>query len=231
MDRSTQDLIDQSDGSYSTSDVGCRGDVIGIAPRIYPAPNFLKEYLDWQQALVEASDTCALQNGVCWVLTPDQQSMRYGQENNGGCPGCQGPGPTGMSGLRGLGEAPVPVAVVSSAGTTFLPGFPVPTLWQKSPRIEPPNRIVMARAGRLYNGAVYAAQYISRKLGRPQVINAVHNGRVIPMTYVDPGGLVRTARLNSFPRGWETNAARMDPFEVRAAEAASRGASILPWGM
>lgn len=228
MDLSTRDLLDYSDGAYSTSDYGCVGDNIGIASRIYPAPDYLREYTSWQRALVEASDTCALQQGVCWVLTPSQQALRYGQENNGGCPGCQGPGPTGMSGLRGLGD--VPVAVVSSSGTTLLPvrGFPVPTLWQKNPHIEPPNRLVMARAGRLYRGAVYAAQYISRKLGRPQVVNAIQNGRVIPVTYVEPGGLVRT-----YPaaRAWETQAVSMDPFEVRAAEAASRGASVLPWGM
>jgi hypothetical protein len=229
VDRSTRDLIDASDGSYSTSDWGCVGDTIGIAPRIYPAPRYLKEYLDWQQALVEASDTCALQNGVCWVVKPSQQAMRYGQENNGGCPGCQGPGPTGMSGLRGLGDAS-PIAVVSPNGTTLLPtpGFPVPTIWQRNPRIEPPNRIVMAPAGRLYRGAVYAAQYISRKLGKPQVINAVRNGRIIPITYVEPGGVVRTTPL---ARGWETTARYMDPFEVQQAYAASRGASLLPWGM
>ena len=229
MDRDTARLLAYSDGSYSTSDWGCVGDVIGIAPKMFSAPDYLREYVDWAKALVEATDSCVLQNGVCWVLRPSQQSPRYGQENYGGCPSCRGPGPTGMSGL-GAAEGWEPVAAVAPGGVTLLtPPNAVPTFWQKNgPHIEPPNRITRAPSSELYKAAVRAAQVITIRLGRPQVINAVHNGRVIPVTYVDPGGIVRTTPA---ARAWETNVYSMDPFEVRQAYAASRGASLLPWGM
>ncbi len=222
MDAATRDLLDYSNGSYSTSDVGCRGDVIAIAPRIYPVPDFVREFTDWQQALVEATDTCALQNGVCWVLKPNQLAPRYGQPAYGSCPSCRTP----SSSLAGV----TPLAVASPDGVTLLPtgDGAVPAIWQRNPVRGPPERLVMAPSSMLYRGAVRAAQLISQRLGRPQVINAVRNGRVIPMTYVDPGGLVRTTPA---ARGYETNVYAMDPFEVRQAYAASRGASILPWGM
>lgn len=223
MDADTARLLSLSDGSYSTSDTGCRGDVIGIAPRMYPAPDYLREYTDWQRALVEASDTCALQQGVCWVLKPSQQAMRYGQENYGGCPGCRGPGPRG--GLAGW----EPVAAVARDGVTLLErDGAVPTLWQRNPNAGPPARIVMAPASPLYRAAVRAAQVISLRLGRPQVVNAMRDGRVVPVTYVDPGGIVRS---EPGARGWETNVYSMDPLEVRQAFAAGRGASLMPWGM
>jgi len=228
MDAETARLLAYSNGTYSTSDWGCRGDVIGISPKMFPAPDFLRMYTDWQKALVEASDACVLQNGVCWVLQPNQQSPRYGQEAAGGCPGCRGPGPTGFAGLRGT-EAPwTPVAAVAPEGVTLLRSDAVPPIWQKNPHIEPPNRLVSAPSSVLYRAAVRAAQVISVRLGRPQVVNGVRDGKVVPVTYVDPGGLVRT---HPKARGWGTDVYSMDPLEVRQTYAASRGASLLPWGM
>src|SRR5512146_1992796 len=134
MNASDIDLLDYSSGSYSTSDWGCVGDTIGIAPRIYPTPSYVKEFVSWSRALQEETDTCVLQNGVCWVLRPDQQSPRFGQESDGGCPGCRGPGPTGFAGIpttqnmHGAKGQPMrsdargwkPVAVVTPEGAALI---------------------------------------------------------------------------------------------------------------
>lgn len=237
MDAETARLIDYSDGSYSTSDVGCAGDTIALAPRLYGAPAYLREYLNWREALLEVDDICALQTGVCWVLRPDQTLPRYGQEAGGGCPGCNGPGPTGMSGLAATvspRKGPRqwrPVAVVTPEGAALVRDGAVLPIWQRIFYVSPPGRIVHAPPGMLYQAAVRAAQELTDRLGKPLVVGAMHNGRQIPVTYVHPGGLRRTRELARMPRGWETDVYSMDSFEVQQAYAASRGGSIMPFGM
>jgi hypothetical protein len=256
-------LLAYSDGSYSTSDWGCVGDTIGIAPRIYPVPDYVKEYTDWRAALVEADDTCALQNGVCWILKAEDQLPRYGQESDGGCPGCRGPGPIGFDGLFGelgdlgngdLGKYPRnrrrsmgprkpyqgavrmlaertwrPVAVMTTQGLgKVMPDGSVLPFWQQIFHVTAPNRVVHQPSSMTYKAAVAAAQVLSQRLGKPLVVNATHRGREIPMTYVDPGGIVRT---DPRVKGWETGVYSMDPLEVRQAFLASRGGSLMPHGM
>lgn len=266
-----EELIAASDGSYSTSDWGCVGDTIGIASRIYPVPDYVREYTDWAKALVEATNTCELQNGVCWILKAEDQAPRFGQEADGGCPGCRGPGPIGFDGLddfdlgkyprsrrRSAGPSrPWPGAVMRQVQQNWRPaGVPLATqprrswrpvgvatmqgiakvtpdgavlpLWQRIFRVVPPDRLVREPAGLDYRAAVRAAQVISERLGKPCMVGADRNGAVIPVTYVQPGGIVRT-----YPRArsWATNVYSMDPLEARQAFMASRGGSLMPHGM
>lgn len=257
-DMTDQDLLDASNGSFSTSDWGCVGDNIAIAPRIYPVPGYLKEFSSWAAALQEATDPCTLQNGVCWILKAESQLPRFGQESDGGCPGCRGPGPIGFDGVetsvtelgkyprsrrRSMGPArPFPGAVMRQVQKNWRPvgvatmqglakvtpeGAVLP-LWQRIWRINAPERLAANAAGLDYRSAVRAAQVLSQRLGKPLVVGANRNGRVIPVTYVEPGGIVRT-----YPgaRGWETNVYSMTPLEVRQAFLASRGGSLMPHGM
>lgn len=245
MDASDRDLLEYSSGSYSTSDWGCRGDVIGIAPRLYDAPLYLKQYIGWSQALQEETDTCVLQNGVCWILKPEQLAPRFGQEADGGCPGCRGPGPTGFAGItqttqgmrmqqgvprRADVRAWKPTAVVTPQGVAAIRQGAVLPLWQRIYKVAPPERLVYAPAGLDYKSAVYGAQVLSTRLGKPMVVGAEKNGRTIPMIYVEPGGSVRGMNGERTPvKGWETDTYQMDPYELRQAFAASRGGSIMPW--
>lgn len=252
-DMTDQDLLNASNGSYSTSDWGCVGDTVAISPRVYPVPGYLREFNDWAQALREATDACTLQNGVCWILKAEDQQPRYGQESDGGCPGCRGPGPIGFDGLelgkyprarrRSMGPArpfpgavmrqvqrnwrPVGVATLQGLSKVVPEGAVLP-LWQRIWRINAPARLAANAAGLDYRSAVRAAQVISQRLGKPLVVGADHGGTVIPVTYVEPGGLVRT-----YPRrrGFETNVYSMTPLEVRQAFLASRGGSLMPHGM
>jgi len=189
-------------------------------------------------------------------LKAEDQAPRFGQEAAGGCPGCRGPGPIGFDGLedfdlgkyprsrrRSMGPSrPWPGAVMRQVqrnwrpvGIATLQGFAKVTpdgavlpLWQRIFRVVPPERLVREPAGLDYRAAVRAAQVISTRLGRPCMVGADRNGAVIPVTYVQPGGIVRT-----YPcaRGWETNVYSMDPLEVRQAFLASRGGSLMPHGM
>ncbi len=238
------ELLAYSAGSYSTSDTGCRGDVIGIAPVTYGAPGYVREYTSWQAALQEAEDICELQNGVCWVLRPDQQSPRFGQESDGGCPGCRGPGPTGFAGVNTLQNQRVaqgqprrtdargwkPVAVVTPEGVAMIRQGAVLPLWRRIFKIAPPGRLVYAPAGMDYRSAVYGAQWLSTHQGKPMVVGAESNGNTIPVMYVEPGGITRGIQGDRPPvKGWETDTYAMSPFETAQAYAASRGGSIMPW--
>ncbi len=245
MNRADQELLDYSNGSYSTSDTGCVGDTIAISPKPFPAPGFLVEYLGWSAAVQEATDACVLQNGVCWILKPEQLAPRFGQESDGGCPGCRGRGPTGFAGLtrttqgarmqQGLPRRTdlrtwKPTAVVTPQGVAAIAQGAVLPLWQRIYKFAPPERLVMAPAGLDYTSAVRGAQYLSTHTGRPMVVGGERDGRTIPMIYVQPGGLVRGVNGVRKPvQGWETDAVSMDSFEMRQAFAASRGASIMPW--
>lgn len=252
------ELLAYSDGSYSTSDWGCVGDTIALSPRPYPVPGFLRMYTSWAKALQEATEECALQMGPCWVLKASQMGVRCGQRDYGGCPTCSGPDartPSPSSPLEGLirqtmgprtdfpdvvrREAEAawrPVAVVTSAGVgKVLPDGCVLPLWDRKFNVTPPDRLVRERAGLTYRAAVAAAQEISQRTRQLRVVNGevpsrhpLRKDKVIAVTYVEPGGIVRAAPE---ARGWETDVYRMDPLEVREAFMLSRGGSLMPHGM
>jgi hypothetical protein len=250
------ELLAYSDGSYSTSDWGCVGDTIALSPRPFPVPGFLKVYTSWARALQEATETCALQMGPCWVLSPSQIGVRCGQREYGGCPTCRGPdAPSSAGSLQGLSRQNVgpqrtfpdavrreveanwrPVAVVTPNGMSkVLPDGCVLPLWDRKFNVTPPDRLVRERSGLTYRAAVAAAQEISQRTQQLRVVNGEvpsrhpnRKDKTIPVVYVEPGGIVRAAPQ---PRGWETNVYRMDPLEVREAFMLSRGGSLMPHGM
>lgn len=247
-----QELIAYSNGTYSRSDVGCAGDTIQISPRPYPVPGYLTEYYSWAKALQEATRICELENGVCWMLRPRDIGVRCGQRADGGCPTCV-PAPgvvqrhAGMSGVGDGASSTVasgfpdevrrevqrrwdPVAAVTPQGIAkVLPDGCVLPLWDRIFYVSPPGGMVHEQDGLLYTAAVRAAQVIAAKSGKMRVVGARHPRRgTVPVVYVDPGGIVRAITP---PRGPETNAYSMDPLEVRQFFAASRGASLMPWGM
>lgn len=246
-----EELLAYSDGSYSTSDWGCAGDTIAISPRPFPVPGFLKMYSSWAKALQEATETCALQMGPCWVLK--SSGVRCGQRAGGGCPTCIEPGAeaTALEGLsRRLGPNKPwpdavrrevegdwqPVAVVTEQGLArVLPDGCVLPLWDRRFVVTPPDRLVRERAGLNYRAAVAAAQVLSTRTKQMRVVlgevptrHPLANDKIIPVVYVDPGGIVRAATGD---RGWETTVSMMDPFEVRQAFMLSRGGSLMPHGM
>ena len=245
-----EDLIAYSNGSYSRSDVGCAGDTIGISPRPYPVPGYLKEYFSWAKALDEATRICELENGVCWMLKPRDIGVRCGQRAGGGCPTCiPAPGVVqrhaGMSGLtpgstvasgfpdevrREVQRRWDPVAAVTPQGVAkVLPDGCVLPLWDRIFYVSPPGGMIHEQDGLLYTAAVRAAQVIAAQSGKPRVVGGrTSKGTTVPVVYVDPGGIVRAIPDQ---RGTETNVYSMDPLEVRQFFAASRGASLMPWGM
>lgn len=248
-----EELLSFSNGSYSTSDWGCEGDTIAISPRLFPEPGYLKVYTSWAKALQEATDTCALQMGPCWVLKSSQLGPRCGQRADGGCPTCLGPDRVqpGLSGLvrRSIGPAKPyqgvvrreaaawqPVAVVTPQGLArVLPDGCVLPLWERRFRVVPPDRLVHQAPTLTYRAAVAAAQEISQRTRKYVVVNGqvpsrhpLAEDKEIPVVYVDPGGIVRAAPAD---KGWETTVSRMDPFEVREAFMLSRGGSLMPHGM
>jgi len=244
-----EELLAYSDGSYSTSDWGCAGDTIAISPRPFPVPGFLKKYTSWAKALQEATETCALQMGPCWVLK--SSGVRCGQRAGGGCPTCLGPDAGALEGLsRRLGPNKPwpdavrrevegdwqPVAVVTEQGLArVLPDGCVLPLWDHRFVVTPPDRLVRERAGLTYRAAVAAAQVLSTRTKQMRVVlgevptrHPLASDKVIPVVYVDPGGIVRAATGD---RGWETTVSMMDPLEVRQAFMLSRGGSLMPHGM
>jgi len=246
------ELLAYSDGSYSTSDWGCVGDTIALSPRPFPVPGFLRMYTSWARALQEATDTCALQRGPCWVLKASQVGVRCGQRAYGDCPTCIDPGGASSSSLDGFGaltrdvgprttfpdavrrEAAAswqPVAVVTPNGVAkVLPDGCVLPLWDRKFDVTPPDRLVRERAGLTFRAAVAAAQEISQRTQQLRVVNGTvpSSGASVPVVYVQPGGIVRAVPA---PRGWATNVYRMSPLEVREAFMLSRGGSLMPNGM
>lgn len=252
-----EELLAYSDGSYSTSDWGCVGDTIALSPRPFPVPGFLRMYTSWARALQEATETCELQQGPCWVLRSSQVGVRCGQREYGGCPTCWGPEAVGdrrqvlldglgaLSRRRDLGprssfpdvvrrEAEAswrPVAVVTPSGVgKVLPDGCVLPLWDRKFDVTPPDRLVRERAGLTFRAAVAAAQEISQRTQQLRVVNGKvpSTGASVPVVYVQPGGVVSAAPAT---KGWETNVYRMDPLEVREAFMLSRGGSLMPHGM
>jgi hypothetical protein len=129
-----------------------------------------------------------------------------------------------------------PVAVVTSQGVgKVLPDGCVLPLWDRKFNVTPPDRLVRERAGLTFRAAVAAAQEISQRTQQLRVVNGevpsrhpLRRDKVIPVTYVEPGGIVRAVPE---VKGWETNVYRMDPLEVREAFMLSRGGSLMPHGM
>lgn len=230
------ELIAYSNGSYSTSDTGCVGDTYAIAPRPFPAPGYLREFEDLRKALQEATDACVLQQGVCWVVKDSQVRPRCGQNAEGGCPDCWAPqAPSQGLGIFGRRVDRVvrrwrPVAAVTSEGVAAVaPNGCVLPLWQR--RFFNTGADHFTRQGPLltYQAAVRAAEVVATREGRPRVVAAqTRSGAVVPVVYVQPGGLVRAARE---PRGYETQVDIMTPLEVRQYLMASRGGDLMPLGM
>lgn len=222
-----------AEGAYSVSDQGCSGDRYAVSPKSYPVPGYLRTYDDLRKALRVSVDTCELQQGVCWVLRAGQLHQRCGQACAGGCPT---PGP--LNGFpnypdpvrRSVEQSWVPVAKVSAEGVSLVPqrGCVLP-IWQRIFYVgNEQNAFQRDQAGAIYRAAVEAARYLARTQRRPRVVFGKSGNKVVPVVYVEPGGIVRAVPRD---RGWETRADLMSDFEVRQYEALSRGASLMPFGM
>lgn len=238
-----------AEGSYSVSDFGCRGDQYAVSPRPFPVPGYLQMYDDLRKALRVSVDTCELQNGVCWVLRANQLHQRCGQACEGGCPT---PGPVRVATpLAGLGTTPGwergrgverratqrswhgwdTVARVSPQGIalTVAPGCVLP-LWQRIYYVGgEQNDFARDKPGMTYQAAVEAARYLARTQGRPRVVSGrLDDGRIVPVVYVQPGGVARAVPR---ARGPATNVYLMSELDRQQAVAAAQGASVLPYGM
>lgn len=235
-----------ADGSYSVSDEGCPGDqppAYAISPRPYPVPGYLRMYENLRVALRESVDACALQMGPCWVLRADQVHQRCGQACHGGCPT---PGPTALASVTGNRfPGPLypdsvrrevqanwkPVMRVDSSGIALTPspGCVLP-IWQRIFYVgDEQNHFARDKPGLVYNAAVEAARYIARTQGKTRVVMGTDtSGRTVPVVYVDPGGIVRAMPRDAGP---ETVVVPMSEFELRQYMAASRGATLMPFGM
>lgn len=235
------DPLAYSNGSYSTSDSGCRGDVFALAPRIYPVPDYLHTYEDLRTATRVAVDACALQNGApCWIVRKQKPSC--GQP---ACMECRGkdPLPTMPAAPNSLAEFSQefrrtavsnaarsvwqPVAAVTAQGIAPIAQGCVLPLWQRIFFNTGADHFTREKGGLTYQAAVAAAMYFAARQKKTRVVCAEcpKTGRVIPMVYVDPGGVVRAAPA------WDvgpTTVERMDRLEFDQYRAASRGASLMP---
>lgn len=217
-------LVDYADGSYSTSDDGGRGDIFALTPRIYPVPEYLSEYYDLAKALRVATNTCALQHGVCWVVRRDKTLPRNGQRCGSGECNWRGENSPGMSGLAG-----VPVAVATESGLAVVQGGAVMPLWRRIYQNTGADHFIVQGPSQTYSAAVKAAMVIADRTKQQRLVYGWgRDGKPVPMIYTHPGGLVRSATPR---RDYETQVTRMDDFELRQAIAASSGASIMPFGM
>lgn len=234
-------IVNYANGSYSTSDDGGRGDIFALVPRMYPVPNYLAEYFDLAKALRVATNTCALQQGKCWVVRRSQTLPRNGQRCGRGECNWRGPNSPGLSSLseelaalRGgrlssvLGG--VPVALATTKGLALVQGGAVLPLWQRTFRVSETDRLIMLGPSQTYSAAVRAAMLLANQTSREKLVYrfGVQGENPTPMVYVQPGGLVRSARPDPGPALTVTP---MDDFELRQHIAASAGASIMPQGM
>lgn len=225
-----------ANGSYSTSDDGGSGDIFALVPRIYPVPDYLAEYFDLGQALRVATNTCVLQQGKCWVIKRSSTLPRVGQRcGRGECqwrsrnsPGLSGLG-ADLSALRAGRSGGTPIALVTSKGLAAVRDDEVLPLWRAVFRVSEDQHFIVQGPSQTYSAAVRAAMWLANHSGKRKLVYGMgQRGRPVPMVYVEPGGLVRSAPL---PRGNETQVDLMDNFELRQAIAASAGASIMPHGM
>lgn len=226
-----------SDGSYSVSDDGGRGDIFALVPRVYPVPEYLAEYYDLAKALRVVTSTCALQQGKCWVVRRSSTLPRVGQRcGRGECnwrsknsPGLASELAALRAGTLSGALGGVPVALATERGLALVEQTAVLPLWQRIYQNTPADIFTVQGPSQTYSAAVRAAMVIANRTRQERLVFAWGaGGKPIPMVYVHPGGLVRSARG---ARGNETQVDRMDNFELRQAVAASRGASIMPFGM
>lgn len=229
-----------AEGSYSTSDDGGRGDIYALVPKTYPVPQYLAEYFDLAKALRVVTSTCALQQGKCWVVRRSATLPRGGQRCGSGECDWRSRNSPGLAGLAGeleelragtlggrLGGAPI--ALATSKGLAVVYGGTVLPLWQRIYQNSPADHFVVQGPSATYSAAVRAAMVLADRTRREQLVYAWgKGGKPLPMVYVHPGGLVRSARA---ARGNETQVEKMDEFELRQAIAASSGASIMPFNM
>lgn len=199
------------DGTYTLFDANASGQVYALVKRLYPAPAFLKEFVSLRKALQEAQSICALEQGPCWVIRRDAIPPVRGQR-------C------------GRGECDfTPVAVVTKEGVgKVLPDGAVLPFWQRIFRVAPLTNTLARTPTMLYTSAVRAAMKIARDEGKPRIVTGWVKNGFVPLVYVDPGGTVR-----KYPpeRGPEYVVQKMDRYEIQQAFAASRGGSILPFGI
>lgn len=231
-------LLHYSDGSYSTSDDGGRGDIFALVPRVYPVPQFLAEYFDLAKALRVVTSTCALQQGKCWVVRRSAMLPRGGQRCGAGECRWRTPNSPGLAseleelrtGLLADKLGGQPVALATPRGLAVVNAGTVLPLWQRIYRNSPADHFIMQGPSETYSAAVRAAMVIADRTRRERLVYAWgKDGTPIPMVYVHPGGLVRSARRAA--PGIATTVSPMDDFELRQAIAASSGASIMPFGM
>ena len=231
------EIENYADGSYSTSDYGGRGDIFALVPRVFPVPDYLAEYFDLGKALRVATDTCTLQQGKCWVIRRDRMLPRAGQRCGGGECGWRGPNSPGLAAeLAGLRDGSLaralggtPVALATARGLAVVQDGTVLPLWQRVYRNTGANHFVVQGPSETYSAAVRAAMMLAdRTQSQRLVYRTGVSGEPIPMLYVEPGGLTRSARG---PRGDATQVSMMDQFELRQAMAASAGGSLMPHGM
>lgn len=232
-------LLRYSEGSYSTSDSGGRGDIFALAPRVYPVPGYLKEYEDLRTALRVAVDTCTLQQGVCWVLKRDRDRRKpaCGQPS---CGPCHKPAaaPGSLAEFEGefnrtqetTASAWKPVAAVTEQGVSVIAKGCVLPFWQRIFFNTGADHFTRQPPSATYRAAVRAAMVLADKQRRTRVVCAEcpRTKRVVPLVYVQPGGLVKAAS------DWDVGATqveRIDRFEFDQYRAASRGASLMPFNM
>lgn len=231
-----------SDGSYTLFDEGCRGDVFAILPRDYAAPAWLVEYFDLATALREATKTCALQQGTCWVVRARDTLQRCGQRcGRGECEGRPpwSPGLAGAGIAGGMTQGGVvrreaaaswePVASVSPEGVAVVKSGCVLPLWQRIFQNTQADNFLVQGVSETYQAAVRSAMWLAdHEKSRRLVYGWGRTGKPVPMVYVDPGGLVRSVQT------WDVGPVqvdRIDRFELAQSLAASRGASIMPFNM
>jgi hypothetical protein len=226
-----------ADGSYSTSDDGGRGDIFALVPRIYGVPDYLGEYYDLAKALRVATNTCALQQGKCWVIRRDRMLPRVGQRCGRGECGWRGRNSPGLAAdlaalrsgsFAGLGG--VPVALATAQGLAVVQGGAVHPIWQRVYRNTDANYFGVQGPSETYSAAVRAAMVIADQTKKQRLVYrfGVDGKTVIPVVYVHPGGLVRSTDKAT---GSALRVDVMDNFELRQHIAASAGGSIMPFGM
>lgn len=228
-----------SAGSYSVSDEGCRGDVYAVSPLTYPVPGYLTEYDSLRKALRVSTNTCALQQGLCWVIKRADTFDRCGQRCGRGECEVTGPYSPGLAGHETSNPFPdpvrravqaqwVPIAQVTPEGVAAVREGCVLPLWRQIYYVGGmQNQFTRQQPGLTYYAAVEAAMLLARQQKKTRVVFGRSGSRSIPVVYVDPGGIVKPTDT----RGYATQVQRMDEFQMRQALAASQGASIMPFNM
>lgn len=222
-------------GSYSVSDQGASGDRYLVSPQAYPVPGYLRTYDSLRKALRVGVDACVLQyGGRCYVLKYDKARCGGQACNRGECygelSGYESEQPVGMPDpvRREVAASWQPVAAVTSEGVALVKeGCTLPLFARVWYVGDQNNQFKRTTAGITYAAAVEAARWVARVQGKPRVVGgSSSDGRIIPVVYAHPGGILRPVN-----RSYALQVDPLSTFEVRQAVAASRGASIMPFGM